>query len=102
MQRYGSLEHVLQTAAELAGTAALAKRAVSGKDGDMRPRTAATLRSNEDLLRTFKHIATLQRIDVEPPADSSTDYAGGARVAREMGMRRLADRLETLASAASP
>jgi 5'-3' exonuclease len=102
LQRYGSLEHVLKTAAELAGTAALAKRAVSGKDGDMRPRAAAALRSNEDLLRTFKHIATLQRIDVERPADSSTDYAGGARVAREMGMRRLADRLETLASAASP
>jgi 5'-3' exonuclease len=102
LQRYGSLEHVLQTAAELAGTAALARRAVSGKDGDMRPRTAAALRSNEDLLRTFKHIATLQRIDVERPADSSTDYAGGARVAREMGMRRLADRLETLASTASP
>jgi 5'-3' exonuclease len=102
LQRYGSLEHVLQTAAELAGTAALAKRAVSGKDGDMRPRAAAALRSNERLLRTFKHIATLQRIDVQRPTDSPTDFASGALLAREMGMRRLADRLERLASEASP
>jgi 5'-3' exonuclease len=102
LQRYGSLENVLQTAASLAGTAALASRAISGEDGDMRPRAAAALRENEELLRSFKHIATLQRIDVERPPDAPTDFAGGARAAREMGMRRLAERLETLASAASP
>ena len=65
----------------------------------MRPRTAAALRENAELLRTFKLIATLQRIDVEPPADRATDFSGGARVAGELGMRRLAERLEKLAAA---
>jgi len=102
LQRYGSLEQVLERAQTLAGTAALAKRAAAGGDGDMRPRTAAALRENEGLLRTFKQIATLQRIEVERPPGRSTDFAGGARVAREMGMRRLGDRLDALASAASP
>ncbi len=63
----------------------------------MRPRTAATLREHADLLRTFKHIATLQRLDVELPADRPTDFAGGAKIAAENGMRRLAARLEALA-----
>ena len=101
LRRYGSLEQVLEEARSLAATAALAKRAVSGQEGDMRPRAAAALRENEELLRSFKEIATLQRIEVQRPADGPTDFAQGARVAEEMGMRRLADRLETLASAAS-
>ena len=102
LQRYGPLEAVLEAARALAGTAALANRATSGGGGDMRPRTAAALRENEELLRTFKHIATLQRIDVQRPPDRPTDFVSGALRAREMGMRRLADRLETLASGASP
>jgi 5'-3' exonuclease len=101
LQRYGPLEAVLEAARALASTAALAKRATSGGDGDMRPRTASVLRENEELLRTFKHIATLQRIDVQRPPDRPTDFASGALRARELGMRRLADRLETLASGAS-
>ena len=102
LRRYGSLEDVLKEARSLAATAALAKRAVSGQEGDMRPRAAAALRENEELVRSFKHIATLQRIDVRRPPDGPTDFAGGARVAQEMGMRRLAERLAGLASAASP
>lgn len=102
LRRYGSLEEVLEEARSLTGTAALAKRAVRGQEGDMRQRTAAALRENEELLRSFKDIATLQRIDVQRPADGPTDFASGARAAREMGMRRLADRLERLASEASP
>ena len=68
----------------------------------MRPRVAAALRENAELLRTFKQIATLQRIDVERPAQTArTDFAAGARVrAGELGMRRLAERLERLAAAA--
>ena len=60
----------------------------------MRPRIAAALRENAELLRTFKQIATLQRIDVEPPKDRTTDFAMGAVAARELGMRQLAERLE--------
>ncbi len=36
----------------------------------MRPRAAAALRENDQLLRSFKQIATLQRIDVERPPDA--------------------------------
>lgn len=64
----------------------------------MRPRIAAALRENAELLRTFKQIATLQRIDVEPPVERGADFAGGARMAGELGMRRLAERLEQLAT----
>jgi 5'-3' exonuclease len=64
----------------------------------MRPRIAAALRENAALLRTFKQIATLQRIDVEPPSDRATDFAGGALAARELGMKRLAERLDQLAT----
>jgi 5'-3' exonuclease len=60
----------------------------------MRPRVAASLREHAELLRTFRHIATLQRIDVERPPDRATDFAGGASKAGELGMRRLAQRLE--------
>ncbi len=102
LRRYGSLEQVLEEAQSLSATAALAKRAVRGQPGDMRPRAATALRESDELLRRFKEIATLQRIDVQRPAGGPTDHASGARVAREMGMRALADRLERLASEASP
>ncbi len=69
----------------------------------MRPRTAAALRENDELLRAFKEIATLQRIDVRAPARTAPRTSrGGARVAREMGMRRLADRLETAGERSEP
>ena len=86
LRRYGPLEEVL-----LAAKAAATK--VRRREDDMRPRTAAALRENDALLRTFKQIATLQRIDIEAPADGSTDFAAGAHHARELGMRRLSERL---------
>jgi 5'-3' exonuclease len=60
----------------------------------MRPRIAATLRENAELLLEFKQIATLQRIDVELPRSHKEDFAAGALAARELGMKRLAERLE--------
>ncbi|HMH46341.1 MAG TPA: 5'-3' exonuclease H3TH domain-containing protein [Solirubrobacteraceae bacterium] len=86
LRRYGPLEEVL-----LAAQAAATK--VRRREDDMRPRTAAALRDNDALLRTFKQIATLQRIDIEAPPDASTDFAGGAHHAGQLGMRRLAERL---------
>jgi DNA polymerase-1 len=88
--RYGPLEDLLEAAVA-------AESRVRREAEEMRPRTAATLREHADLLRTFKHIATLQRLDVELPADRPTDFAGGAKLAAENGMRRLAARLEALA-----
>jgi DNA polymerase-1 len=87
LRAHGSLEGALAAAA--GGVAS----------SDMRPKVAEALRENAELLRTFKLIATLQRIDVERPADHVTDCARGADAARRLGMRRLAERLERLAEA---
>jgi DNA polymerase-1 len=92
LRRYGPLEDVLDAAHALAAK-------VRREDDEMRPRAAATLRENDALLRDFKRIATLQQIDVRLPPDTATDFAGGASAARELGMNRLAERLEQLATA---
>ncbi len=92
LRRFGSLE------AALAAARALAAPGLARVKGDMSMRTAAALRDNEQLLVTFKQVATLQRIDVRPPADRETDFAAGARAARELGMQRLAERLAAKAS----
>jgi DNA polymerase-1 len=89
LRRYGPLEEVLLAAEALATK-------VRRSHEDMRPRTAAALRENDELLRRFKQIATLQRIEVELPADRPTDFAVGARHARGLGMTRLAERLEAM------
>jgi 5'-3' exonuclease len=78
--RYGSLEEVLAAAAS--------------DDRAVRPRASAVLNEHAELLRIFKQIATLQRIDVRRPPDRVTDFVAGASAARELGMRRLAERLE--------
>jgi 5'-3' exonuclease len=96
LHAHGSLEALLCAAgadADAEDSAAAAVRATT----TMRPRIAAALRENAELLRTFKQIATLQRIDVEPPRNRATDFAGGARMAGELGMRRLTERLNKLA-----
>jgi DNA polymerase-1 len=84
LREHGSLE----------GTLAAADSITAAHATGMRPRTATALRDNAELLRKFKQIATLQWINVEPPLDRSTDFAAGALAARELGMRRLAERLE--------
>jgi DNA polymerase-1 len=89
LRRYGSLE----------GTLLAAQQSATGSHHEMRVRTAATLRENEVLLRAFKEIATLQRIEVARPPDRTTDLAGGAGTAKELGMKRLAARLQEMARA---
>lgn len=68
-----------------------------GGIGELRPRVAQSLHENAELLRTFKRIATLVELDVERPPDKPTDFAGGATMAREIGMNRLAERLTSSA-----
>jgi 5'-3' exonuclease len=85
LRRHSSLEGVLDAAAQEVRAAQ-----------EMRPRIAVALRENTELLRVFKEIATLQRIDVAPPANRASDFAGGARAARALGMNGLADRLGRL------
>jgi DNA polymerase-1 len=91
LRRYGPLEDLLDAAVA-------AENTVRRDAEEMRPRAAATLREHGELLRTFKHIATLQEIDLELPSDGPTDFARGASTAAEFGMRRLSQRLERLAS----
>ncbi len=71
--------------------------AAAARDGAMRPRIATALLANAAELRTFRQIATLQRVQVSAPEDRPTDFAGGARAARELGMGRLSARLQELA-----
>ncbi|MEA2209173.1 MAG: hypothetical protein QOF54_1650 [Solirubrobacteraceae bacterium] len=89
LRRHGSLEQVLDAAHALATK-------VRRDAGEMSPRTAQTLREHDAQLRDFKQIATLQRIDVDVPGDRATDFAAGAAAARELGMKRLAERLTKL------
>jgi 5'-3' exonuclease len=65
----------------------------------LRPRLVGVLLEHEQMLRDFRQIATLQLIDVEPVSDRESDFAAGALRCRELGMRRLAERLEKLATA---
>jgi DNA polymerase-1 len=58
------------------------------------PRVRAALCGAPDELRAFLDIATLRRVTVKRPVDRPTDLAGGAAMARERGMNRLAERLE--------
>jgi 5'-3' exonuclease len=90
LRAHGSLEGVLEAAAAPATVVR----------GEMRARLAGTLTDNAAQLRAFKEIATLQRIEARPPADRPTDFAAGARSARALGMRRLAERLEQMSKTA--
>jgi DNA polymerase-1 len=85
-----------KTAAELLREHGSLEAALAAAGPGLRPRVAASLRDNADLLRTFKRIATLQRIDVQRPPDRATDFTAGARTADELGMKRLAARLRKL------
>jgi DNA polymerase-1 len=57
------------------------------------PRIALTLGAQTDELRTFRHIATLQDVEVSRPQDAATNRQGGAEHAKALGMRALAARL---------
>jgi len=82
LEKYGSLDGAI------AGAAA------------ERPRVASALTDCAEDLRAFRDIATLRTASLERPADHATDLAGGARAARELGLNRLAERLENAESVA--
>ena len=87
-----------KTAAELLRRHGSLEGAISGALRERSPRVRGALREDADELRAFKDIATLRRAKgIRRPRDRATDYAGGAKAARRLGMRRLADRLEKLA-----
>jgi 5'-3' exonuclease len=85
LQRHGSLEGAL--------------RAVRDTPTRERPRIVMALSDNAEQLEAFNQIATLVQIKVQRPPNRPTDFAAGAAMARELGMNRLADRLEGMATA---
>jgi 5'-3' exonuclease len=85
-----------KTAAELLRRHGSLEATVANAGGE-RPRVAGALTEQAEDLETFKEIATLQTVDVERPPSRPTDFSGGSRAARALGMNRLAERLEKLA-----
>jgi len=66
-----------------------------------RPRVCAALRDDADQLRSFREIATLQEVELALPSDAPTDFEGAAAAARELGMERLAGRLDAFGKASA-
>ena len=89
LRAHGSLEAVLQAAEQPSAVIS----------GDLRPRIAAVLRDCAEQLRMFQQVATLQEVKVRRPRDRPVDAKGGAAAARALGMKRLAVRLEEMATA---
>ena len=86
-----------KTAAELLRRHGSLEGAIAGALRERSPRVRGALRDDADQLRAFKDIATLRRAKgIRRPRDRATDYAGGAKAVRGLGMRRLAERLERL------
>ncbi len=82
-----------KTAAELLQRHGSLEAAIDGADRE-KPRVRAALTDRASELRSYREIATLQTVDVSRPEDRPTDLEGGARAARALGLRRLAERLE--------
>jgi 5'-3' exonuclease len=78
LRRHGSLEAILDNAIR-----------------EQRPKLRGALIDGRDELLAFKDIATLRDAGAERPADRPTDWHGAAAAARERGMNRLAERLES-------
>jgi 5'-3' exonuclease len=82
-----------KTAAELLRRHGSLEAAIAGAIRE-RPAVRRALLDQADELLAFKDIATLRDAEVERPPDAPTDRARGAAAARELGMNRLAERLE--------
>jgi 5'-3' exonuclease len=82
LQRHGSLEAALEVGIR-----------------ESKPSVRSALMDGREALPRFKEIATLRDVEVELPPDTPTDYGGAADAARELGMNRLASRLEQRAAA---
>ena len=77
LRKYGSLEDTMRAAAR----------------GELKPGMQKALLDDPDLILAFKHIATVQIVDVKPPKDTPLDREQAARAATALGMNALAKRL---------
>jgi DNA polymerase-1 len=82
-----------KTAAELLSRHGSLEGAIAGA-AEERPRIQASLTDSAEQLRAYREIAVLRTIELERPPDRPTDLAGGAQAARELGLNKLAERLE--------
>jgi DNA polymerase-1 len=82
-----------KTAAELLRRHGGLEQAIAGAIRE-RPAVRSALIGQADELRAFKDIATLRETKVERPKDAPTDRAAGAATASELGLGRLAARLQ--------
>jgi 5'-3' exonuclease len=82
LREHGSLEGVLEHAI-----------------GETRPALRKNLLGAKEALADYKDMATLRDAGVKRPADSPTDWEGGAEAAEKRGMNRLAERLRQKAQA---
>ena len=76
LREHGSLEGVLENAIAIT-----------------KPALRTNLLGAKDALVDYKDMATLRNAGVKLPADSPTDWEGGAKAAEQRGMNRLAERL---------
>jgi 5'-3' exonuclease len=87
-----------KTAAVLLAERGSLERVLDGALAETRARVRTALLDGREQLAAYKRIATLRDVDVELPPDRETDRRGGARAARELGLKRLAERLERAAA----
>ncbi|MGH2688446.1 MAG: DNA polymerase ligase N-terminal domain-containing protein, partial [Actinomycetota bacterium] len=80
-----------KTARDLLRTHGSLEGVIAGALGE-RTRVADALREDAELLRAFREIAQLRRVDLPRPTDRPSDFAGAAAAARARGMNRLAER----------
>ncbi len=80
LNRYGSLEEILDNALE-----------------QSTPRIRGALRDDRDQLLAYREMATLQDAGVDRPPDSATDWNAAGAAAERFGMNRLAERLREAA-----
>ena len=81
-----------KTAAELLGRHGSLEATIAAAAGE-RPRVAAALSENAELLTAFKRIAQLQQVELERPPDAPTDLVRGAEAADRLGLGQLSRRL---------
>jgi 5'-3' exonuclease len=82
-----------KTAAELLARHGSLEGAIAAAETE-RPKVAAALTEHAGELRAFHDIATLRMVEMQRPPDRPTDLVEGAKAARELGLNRLAERLE--------
>jgi DNA polymerase-1 len=82
-----------KTAAELLRAHGSLEDAMRAAIREGKPSVRKALLDDPDLLLAFKHIATVQVVDVEPPPDTSLDRERASAKAAELGMGALSKRL---------